>query len=224
MRILLIEDEQQLAEAIAEVLKQNKYSVDLAFDGETGLAYAESGLYDLIISDLMLPKLDGLSLIRRLREQGSVVPILMLTAKASTNDKIFGLDCGADDYLTKPFEMGELLARLRALGRRKGSVTPNPELCFHDLALNPHSLVLRCQHQELTLTLKEAQLLEFLLNHPDQIVAKTLIIEKIWGYDSQAEDNHVEVYISFLRKKLVLLASTSMITTIRGSGYRLNRQ
>lgn len=221
MRILIIEDEHQLATAIAAVLQKENYTVDVCHDGETGLAFAITQIHDLIICDLMLPRLDGYAIIRALRSQNIQIPILILTAKTDSDETIIGLDCGADDYLTKPFVMGELLARLRALSRRFGHIVATNLLTFSNLSLNPQTLLVQTPHTHLQLTLKEAQVLELLLKNQTTIVSKELLITKIWGYDSEAEDNHVEVYISFLRKKLLLLNATVQIQTVRGLGYCL---
>ncbi|MGL5383624.1 MAG: response regulator transcription factor [Culicoidibacterales bacterium] len=221
MRILIIEDEQSLASAMATVLQKHNYLVDTCFDGAEGLLFAQTQLYDVIICDLMLPTLDGHKIIRTLRQEANPVPILILTAKNTSDDTITGLDAGADDYLTKPFHMGELLARLRALGRRSGNITASPLLTLENLSFHPQTLRLSTEVSELQLTLKEAHLLEMLLKNKNQILSKEQLIEKVWGYDSEAEANHVEVYISFLRKKLTLLHANVQITTIRGLGYTI---
>lgn len=221
MRILLVEDEKYMAEAIAHVLKMNKYSIDLAHDGEYGLDCGLSGIYDIIILDVMLPKMDGISILRELRRNGMETPVILLTAKGETEDKVKGLDSGADDYLAKPFPTEELLARLRALGRRKKELMNDGILKFGDIALNPLNLILRCLDEEFKLTLKECQLLELLIIRKGMIISKEAIIEKLWGYHTDAKDNNVEVYISFLRKKLKSIKSSIFIQTIRGIGYVL---
>lgn len=221
MRILMVEDEKYMAEAVAQVLKKNHYSVDLAFDGEYGLDCAFSHIYDIIILDVMLPKLNGLQVLKRLREEKLSTPVILLTARGEPEDKVTGLDYGADDYLAKPFHTGELLARLRALGRRKTELLHDGIWKYGDIALNPHTLVLACGENEVCLSLKEAQILELLLKRPSMILSKELIIEKVWGHDTEAEENRVEVHISLLRKKLAQLESSVSIRTIRNAGYTL---
>lgn len=221
MRVLLVEDEKYLAKAVAEVLKKSHYSVDLAHDGEYGLDCAVSGIYDMIILDIMLPKIDGLSILKNLRANGIDVPVILLTARGELEDKVQGLDLGADDYLAKPFHTEELLARLRALGRRKGELAHDGILSFSDIELAPHTLMLRKGATEIKLTLKEAQLLELLIKNKNMIVSKETIIEKIWGYEADADDNHVEAHISLLRKKLSTIEAASSIRTIRNAGYTL---
>ncbi len=221
MRILIVEDEKYMAEAVAQVLKKSNYTVDLAYDGEDGLDCALSNIYDIIILDIMLPKLDGISLLKNIRKNKVETPVILLTAKGDTQDKVIGLDSGADDYLAKPFESEELLARLRALGRRKNELINDGILKFGNIELNPMHLTLRCERVEFKLTLKECQLLEILIKRKDTIISKETIIEKLWGYDTEAEDNHVEVYISFLRKKLSNIKANVFIQTLRGSGYTL---
>lgn len=220
----MVEDEKHIAEAVAHVLKANRYMVDLAFDGEEGLFYALSGIYDLIILDWMLPKLDGIQILKELRQNKVNAPVILLTAKGETEDKVMGLDNGADDYLVKPFQTEELLARLRALARRKNKTIQNDVVAFGDIELDALSLTLRCEEQEVKLTRKEYQLLELLLNRKNMITSKERTIEKIWGYDTEATDNNVEVYISFLRKKLKHLQSNVKIKTLRGVGYVLKEK
>lgn len=220
MRILLIEDEIGLAEGIAAVLEKDKYSVDTVHDGLSGLDYALSGIYDVILLDIMLPKLNGLDVLRNLRKESISTPVLLLTAKSEVDDKINGLDAGADDYLTKPFVIGELLARIRALTRRKGDII-DQTLTFGDLSLNRNTNELFCSQLVVKLGLKEYQMMELLMTNPKQIVAKDRIVEKVWGYDDETGYNNVEVYVSFLRKKLNYLHSTVQIITTRGVGYSL---
>lgn len=221
MRILLVEDEEYMAQAVAQVLEKNNYTVDLAHDGEYGLDCALSGIYDIIILDIMLPGRSGLEILKTLRQEKIAVPVLLLTAKSETEDKVTGLDLGADDYLTKPFEMQELLARLRVLARRKQEITVQIGYEFGDVLLNPYTLSLFCGSQSFKLTLKESQLLEMLMDARGGVISKDRIIEKVWGFDSEAEDRHVEVYISFLRKKLKALGANTSIETVRGIGYAL---
>lgn len=221
MRILMVEDERHMAEAIEQVLKKHNYSVDLAFDGEYGLDCALSGIYDIIILDIMLPKMDGIRILKELRKSGNTTPVILLTAKGELEHKVEGLDSGADDYLAKPFQTEELLARLRALGRRKGELHHDNILRFEDIEFSPFTLDLRCRDKTFNLTLKEGQLLELFLSHKTMILPTTTIIERLWGFDTDAEDSHVQVYISFLRKKLAQLESTVKIKAIRGAGYVL---
>lgn len=224
MRVLIVEDETHLAEAVAQVLKKNHYSVDLAHDGEYGLDCAISAIYDFIILDIMLPKIDGITILKEIRKQGMSVPVVLLTAKGETEDTVNGLDSGADDYMAKPFRSEELLARLRALSRRKGKLIQEGILAYGDINLYPNSLELFCGNKSYKLTLKEFQLLELLINMRGLVVSKNTIIEKLWGYDGEAEDNNVEVYISFLRKKLSHIQSETSIHTMRGVGYVLKSQ
>ncbi len=221
MKILYVEDEKHLALAVAQVLKKHHYSVDLAYDGETGLNLAISGLYDLIILDIMLPKQDGISVLQQLRHRGNTSPVILLTAKGTIEDKVQGLDTGADDYLTKPFQTEELLARLRALSRRNEQLSPNHILNYGDITLNYNTLDLTSGSHQFHLTLKESQLLELLIRNKGIAISANTIIEKLWGWDSDADDSHVQVQIAFLRKKLSLLSQTVRIKTIRGVGYLL---
>lgn len=221
MRILIVEDEVNLAEALSQILKKNNYSVDIVHDGQSGLDNALSGIYDLVLLDIMLPKMDGISVLKEIRNEGIAIPIILLTAKGEDHDKITGLDYGADDYVAKPFSTGELLARIRAVLRRRGEVVPDDSLRFGDLELNTANLKLTCSGKEMKLILKECELMELLIMRKTAITSKELIIEKLWGFDSEVEHNNVEVYISFLRKKLTFLQSSVRISTIRGVGYVL---
>ncbi|WP_238651452.1 response regulator transcription factor [Paenibacillus piscarius] len=221
MRILIVEDEVHLAEALTQILKKNNYSVDAVHDGRTGLDYAQSGIYDLLLLDIMMPELDGISLLKELRRDGISTPVIMLTAKGEITDMVTGLDYGADDYIAKPFASEELLARIRAALRRKGEVIPDDALKYGDIELNTANPKLTVKGQEMKLNLKETELLELLILRKQAVTSKELIIEKLWGFDSEAEHNNVEVYISFLRKKLAFLNSEVRITTIRSVGYVL---
>lgn len=221
MRILMVEDERYIAEAVAQVLKKNNYSVDIEYNGEAGLDSGLSGIYDIIILDIMLPKMDGISILKELRRNGIETPVILLTARGETEDKVRGLDSGADDYLAKPFHTDELLARLRALGRRKAELLNDGKLKYGDLELNPITLQLGCGDKEKKLTLKESQLLELMIKRNTMIISKEIIIEKLWGYDTDAEDSRVEIHVSLLRKKLAQLESDVSICTIRGAGYVL---
>jgi len=220
MHILIVEDEVHLAEALNQIMVENKYIADAVYDGESGLDYAMSGLYDLIILDVMIPKLNGFELVRKLRSAKNPVPVLLLTAKDDITDKVMGLDCGADDYMTKPFSPEELLARIRALSRRQGDVTLD-ELTFADLNLNLSSYSLSCGYKTVHLGFKEYEVLKLLMSNIKMVLPKEDIIVKVWGVESGAEDNNVEAYISFLRKKFFFLGSKVTIGTVRKVGYRL---
>ncbi|WP_040328360.1 response regulator transcription factor [Clostridium ihumii] len=221
MRILLIEDEIQLSEALKQILVKNKYSVDAVFDGEDGLIYALTDVYDVIILDIMLPKLNGLDVLKEIRKKDISTPVILLTAKGSIEDKIIGLDSGADDYLPKPFSPDELLARLRAVTRRNGEFVNENILKFSDINLNLATYEMIVYDNSLTLTLKEFEILKYFMQRPKIVVSKDDLITKLWGFESEVEHNNIEVYISFLRKKLSHLNSNVKITTIRRVGYRL---
>ena len=221
MKLLLVEDEKQLSEALSQILINNKYNVDAVYDGENGLEYALTDIYDVIILDIMLPKLNGLEILRILRKENISTPILLLTAKDSIDDKVTGLDLGADDYLPKPFDPKELLARLRAISRRKGNVINDNLLSYGDIQLNLSNYDLSCKDIVVTLTQKEFEILNYFMQRPKNIVSKDDLITKLWGFDSDVEYNNIEVYISFLRKKLSFINSSVKITTIRRAGYKL---
>lgn len=220
MRVLIVEDEKHLAEALGQILTEQHYQTDVVYDGADGLDYALSGQYDAMILDVMLPKLDGFEVVRRLRSARSPLPILMLTAKDEVSDKIGGLDAGADDYMTKPFDAGELLARVRALTRRQGEVVGN-SVTVEDLDLRLDARCLVCGGNSIRLGFKEFEIMRLLMFHFRIVVPKETIISKVWGLESDAEDNNVEVYISFLRKKLSFLGSKLSIRTVRKVGYCL---
>ena len=222
MRILLVEDEERLSQALVEIFKENKFGIDAVYNGVDGLNSARTGIYDIVILDIMLPQLDGLAVLRTLREEKNAVPVLLLTAKEDVSDKVEGLDSGADDYMTKPFSTEELLARVRALTRRKGDVRDD-NLSLGDLALNRKNceIVSIVTGQALKLALKEYQIIELLFRHPHEVITKEAIIERIWGDRSTAEYNNVEVYISFIRKKMEFLKVKTVIRTARGIGYSL---
>lgn len=221
MKVLMVEDEQAFAEAITAILSKNNYSVDNAYDGEYGLDCALTDIYDYIILDIMLPKMDGLTVLKRLRNEGIKTPVLMLTARGEVGDKVTGLDCGADDYLPKPFHTDELLARLRALGRRTASLQIDGIVKFGSLTFNPNNLTLESNGHETSLTLKESQLLELLIARNGSYVSKDTIIEKLWSYDADVSDNHVESQVSLLRKKLNIIKASHRIKASRRVGYRL---
>lgn len=220
MRLLLVEDEKRMAEALCELLRLEKYDVDHYADGPGGLDAALTGAYDLIILDVMLPGKNGFDIAREVRKNGIKTPILMLTAKSEVDDKVTGLDCGADDYLTKPFMTKELLARLRALGRRNMN-TADGALRYGDITLNKETATLTCGENSVRLSEKEAHILEYLIANQGQILTREQLAVKIWGYDSDTEYNNVEVYMSFTRKKLNFVKSKAEIKAVRGIGYEL---
>ena len=222
MRILIVEDEKRLAGTLAELLHRRGYAVDVSYDGVSGLDNARSGIYDLVLLDAMLPGLDGFTLLQQLRAGGDTVPVLMLTARSDLSDRVQGLDCGADYYLTKPFEPEELLACVRSLLRRGGGdARTDDAITFGDLRLEPGTFQLSCGERSLRLSRREYDLLELLLRSQGRVVPKEQLLLKVWGYDSDAEDNNVEVYISFLRRKLTHLHSAVTIRTRRMVGYFL---
>ena len=223
MNILIVDDERTLANTLSDLLKHYNYSITTAYDGEEGLDHILSGIFDLIILDVMMPKIDGFSLLREIRARGISTPVLMLTAKTEMGDKIYGLNMGADDYLTKPFNTQELLARIKALLRRKENFTSDI-LSFGDLALDRDTLTLTKGEKSVSLGKKEFQILELLMLASGKNIDKERFIEKIWGYDSDAEYNAIEVYVSFLRKKLALINSSVQIKSIRGVGYNLTEE
>jgi DNA-binding response OmpR family regulator len=222
MKLLLIEDEKRMAQALMEILRLENYEVDLCTDGISGAAAVESHLYDLIILDVMLPGKSGFEIARQARRDGIKTPILMLTAKEQLEDKVTGLDSGADDYLTKPFMTQELLARLRALSRRIIN-SPDGTLSFGDISLEVGNSTLSCtaNGQSVRLKEKEYRLMEYLIANQGQILDREQLALKIWGYDSEAEYNNVEVYLSFTRKKLAFIGSAVEIKAVRGLGYEL---
>lgn len=222
MNILLVEDEKPLALALSEILRQNKYQVETVFDGLSGYEYAICGSFDLVILDIMLPRMNGIEVLKKIREKKLSIPVLLLTAKDEIEDKVSGLDCGADDYMTKPFSKSELLARIRALSRRKGELL-DEEIVYNDIILKLKRNELVCEENVVKLSLKEFKIIEFFMKNPEQIITKERLIEKIWGDDSDAEYNNVEVYISFLRKKLQFINAKTEIRTSRGVGYLLEK-
>ncbi|MDY5612966.1 response regulator transcription factor [Dysosmobacter sp.] len=221
MRILIIEDEVRLASTLQDLLDMNGYTADVCHDGESGLDNALSGIYDVVLLDVMLPKMDGFTVLRNLRSVGNAVPVLMLTARSELSDRVEGLDCGADYYLTKPFEPKELLACIRALTRRQPELRSSDAVEFGDLKLDKNAFTLSCGDRQLRLSRKEFDMMELLMRNRDMVLTKETLLLKIWGYESDAEDNNVEVYVSFLRKKLDHLRSKVKIKTIRMVGYCL---
>ncbi len=222
MRILLIEDEKRMAQALCEILRLEKYDIDHYSNGIDGLTAIESGIYDIVILDIMLPELNGYEIAKKTRAKGITTPILMLTAKAELDDMVMGLDCGADDYLTKPFMTKELLARLRALGRRIQN-TSDGILNYGDISLDTNTIMLSCitNGQSVRLSEKEFKILEYLIINSSQILTREQLALKIWGIESDAEYNNVEVYISFTRRKLSFVESKTEIKAVRGVGYEL---
>jgi DNA-binding response OmpR family regulator len=223
MRLLVIEDERELSEALVALLKQEKYEADAVYDGLSGEDYAMCGIYDLILLDIMLPGKNGVDVLRSIRKQGLDTPVLLLTAKSEVEDKIRGLDTGADDYLTKPFVAGELMARIRAMTRRKGEYVGD-ELSVMGTTLDKNTYEIICGNNSIKLAVKEYQILELLMTNSRQIIPKERLIEKIWGFDSEAEYNAIEVYISFVRKKLSAIGSAMQIKAVRGVGYSLEEE
>lgn len=222
MRILIVEDEKRLADALCQILSEQKYMVDAVHNGNDGLEYAKSGIYDCIILDVMLPQKNGFEIITELRKSGVTTPVLMLTARDSVADKVKGLDLGADDYMTKPFAPEELLARVRVISRRQGEVILD-RMCFADIVFTISSSELSCKEntKSVRLNFKETELLRLFLARPNVILPKEEIITKVWGYDSDVGDNNVEAYISFLRKKLHFVGSKCEIVSLKKLGYKL---
>lgn len=220
MRLLLAEDEKELSHALVTVLLHNNYSVDAVYNGQDALDYINMGNYDGAILDIMMPKMDGITVLKKVRASGSQIPILMLTAKAEIDDRVLGLDCGADDYLTKPFSMKELLARLRAMTRRQ-TAAADTTLSYGNITLDRSTYMLFSKTESLRLASKEFQMLEMLLANPGQVISTEQFMDKIWGYDSDTEQNVVWVYISYLRKKLTVLQASIGIKAVRGLGYTL---
>ncbi|PKM62414.1 MAG: DNA-binding response regulator [Firmicutes bacterium HGW-Firmicutes-21] len=220
MRVLIVEDEIRLADTLGEIMHTQKYTYDIVYNGSDGLAYGESNIYDVIILDIMLPNMNGFEVVKNLRNKKIKTPVILLTARDDISDKIKGLDFGADDYLTKPFSSEELLARIRAVSRRKGEVVLD-ELEYADLKLNLTNYLILCGDKSLHLGFKEFEIMRIIMSNTAAVVAKEVLLTKVWGYDSDAEDNNVEVYISFLRKKLQFLGSRVGITTVRKIGYYL---
>ena len=224
MKILVVEDEVMLAEALQQILTKNRYATDVAHDGESGLDQALTGLYDVILLDIMLPRKNGLEVLRELRMAGIQIPVLLLTARDEASDKVTGLDGGADDYLTKPFNTDELLARIRALSRRRDVPLIEDVLRFADTMLDVSTYELAYNGKTVRLGPKEFQIMEVFMRNGQRIADKEALIAKVWGYDSEAEYNNLEVYVSFLRKKLNHIHSPLVIKTVRGVGYVLSSE
>ena len=219
MKILIIEDEKLLADSLKALLEKKGFDVECVYDGESGAEYAETGVYDLLILDVMMPKMDGFEAARSVRAKRCGTPILMLTARSGLEDRIRGLNAGADYYLTKPFDTRELLACVNALLRRQGGQVD--ELSLGNTALDLSSCTLICGENSVRLSAKEFDIMRFLLQSKDAVLSKEVILAKVWGYDSNAVENHVEVYVGFLRKKLAAIGSNVRIEAVRRLGYRL---
>ena len=220
MRLLLAEDEKALYKALTAILVRNHYAVDQVYDGQAALDYLQADNYDGVILDIMMPKLDGISVLKELRRRGNLIPVLLLTAKSEVDDKVLGLDAGANDYLTKPFHSQELLARIRAMTRVQAAQS-NSTLQFGNVTLDRATFEVSSPTGSFRLANKEFQLLELLMNNPRCLISTQRLMEKIWGYDSDAEINVVWVYISYLRKKLAALDANIQIKATRNSGYSL---
>lgn len=222
MRIMIAEDEEKLADALVQIFAKNKITADAFGNGIDALDNALTGIYDVIVLDIMMPGMNGIEVLRKIRAEGMDTPVLMFTAKDEISDKVKGLDSGADDYLTKPFATEELLARVRALGRRSSAAIVNSDvITCGDLSLDTAAYEFSCGRNSLKLGLKEFSIMELLMKNSGRVLSKETLITKIWGYDSDAEYNNVEVYISFLRKKLDFIKSKAAIKTVRGVGYTL---
>ncbi len=224
MRLLFAEDEKELSNAVVAILKHNNYSVDAVYDGQEALDYLECENYDGVILDIMMPKVDGITVLKKIRNKGNSIPVLMLTAKSETDDKVLGLDSGADDYLTKPFATKELLARIRSMTRRVTQSVNNSVLSVENVTLDTVSFMLKSDKGEFRLANKEFQMMEMLMSNPNNLISTERFMERIWGYDSEAEINVVWVYISYLRKKLSAIGATVEIKATRNMGYALEEK
>ena len=222
MRLLLAEDERSLSDALVRVFTSEKYDVDAVYDGESALDYALSGIYDVILLDILMPKMKGTEVLKELRKREVATPVLMLTALSSSEDKVAGLDLGADDYLTKPFSISELLARVRALIRRRGQLVSDNKLNYQNISLDMSTYKLSSQSGNIKLSVKEFEIMRYLLERPTFVAKKEELILKVWGYDSEFESNNLEAYMSFLRKKLKQLGAEFTINSVRGVGYELS--
>jgi heavy metal response regulator len=220
MRLLVVEDEQKVARFVRRGLEEEGYAVDVASDGETGLAMALDRVHDLIVLDIQLPKLDGLRVLRELRQAGVSTPVLLLTVRANVEDKVLGLDAGADDYLTKPFAFQELVARVRALLRRRAEAAP-PVLQVADLCLDPARRMVRRGDQKIDLTPREFALLDYFMRHPGRVLTRTMIAEHVWDYSFDPTTNVIDVYVNYLRKKIDAGRQPKLLHTVRGVGYVL---
>lgn len=223
MKILVVDDEKKLADAIGQLFKQHKCVVDVVYDGEDGLYYASRGDYDVVILDVMMPKLDGFEVVKQLRQSKNNVAIIMLTAKDDIASRVKGLDYGADDYLAKPFATEELVARVRALSRRQSELIFD-HMAYEDIVLNTANYTLNCNGKSVSLGAKEYEIMRLMLSNPTQVISKDVIISKVWGLDSDITENNIEAYMSFLRKKLFFVGSKLTIMTKRMLGYYLEKE
>lgn len=221
MKLLLAEDEHSLSRAVVRILEKNNYTVDAVYDGKEALTYLESGSYDAVLLDLMMPEVDGITVLKKMRARGDMTPVLILTARTEVDDKVLGLDSGANDYLTKPFDTRELLARIRAMTRSQTSA--DSKLTFGNISLDRATFELSSPTGSFRLANKEFQMMEILMSNPQNLVSTERFMEKIWGYDSNAEINVVWVYISYLRKKLTALHADIQIKATRNTGYSLEK-
>lgn len=219
MRILLAEDERALSKAVVKIFEKNNYSADAVYNGEDALDYLQSGCYDVAVLDIMMPKMDGITVLKKIREQGNRIPVLMLTAKSDIEDRVLGLDSGANDYLPKPFDTRELLARIRSITRGKSEL--DTKLTVGNITLDRATFELSSPAGGLRLANKEYQIMEYLMVNPHRVLSTDMLMERIWGFDNEAEINVVWVYISYLRKKLNALGADIQIKSSRNAGYSL---
>ncbi|MGL4607215.1 MAG: response regulator transcription factor [Eubacteriaceae bacterium] len=222
MRILFVEDEKKITDALQELCKIQNIDCDIANDGEEGLLFALNPIYDVIVLDIMLPIKSGTEILQQIREQGINTPVLMLTAKGTIDDKVKGLDMGADDYLIKPFSAKELFARIRALGRRPDHGIKGETIVFEDVSFNTKKNILQTNEKEFKLSVKEAKILEMLLKRPNQVFTREQILDRVWGFDKEVNENNIEIYVHNLRKKII--DTQVKIDTIRGVGYTLGKK
>ncbi|HEY5557573.1 response regulator transcription factor [Acetobacterium sp.] len=222
MRILFVEDEKKITDALQELCKIQNIDCDIANDGEEGLLFALNPIYDVIVLDIMLPIKSGIEILQQIREQGINTPVLMLTAKGTIDDKVKGLDLGADDYLIKPFSAKELFARIRALGRRPDHGIKGETIVFEDVNFNTKKNILQTAEKEFKLSVKEAKILEMLLKRPNQVFTREQILDRVWGFDKEVNENNIEIYVHNLRKKII--NTQVKIDTIRGVGYTLGKK
>ncbi|MBU4438629.1 MAG: response regulator transcription factor [Acetobacterium sp.] len=222
MRILFVEDEKKITDALQELCKIQNIDCDIANDGEEGLLFALNPIYDVIVLDIMLPIKSGIEILQQIRDQGINTPVLMLTAKGTIDDKVKGLDLGADDYLIKPFSAKELFARIRALGRRPDHGIKGETIIFEDVSFNTKKNILQTENKEFKLSVKEAKILEMLLKRPNQVFTREQILDRVWGFDKEVNENNIEIYVHNLRKKIV--DTQVKIDTIRGVGYTLGKK
>lgn len=223
MRILLVEDEVRLTDALTHLLRQKKIDVDVANDGDSGLILAQREIYDVIVLDIMLPGKSGLEILKTIRNNGITTPVLLLTARDAVEDRVLGLDSGADDYLVKPFATPELLARIRALSRRIDTTYTGERLSAGNIEFDTNSFTLRIANETIKLSSKESQILELLMKRPGQVFTREQILYRVWGYDADIQENNIEIYVHYLRKKLENRANVEIVT-IRGVGYTLRER